>query len=47
MNVVGLYGAIGWNVVISDNPKLLKQSKTSNARGLSGNFGNGFGVVFF
>ena len=26
MNVIGLYGAIGWNVLISDNPKLLQQS---------------------
>ena len=25
MNVIGLYGAIGWNVLISDNPKLLSQ----------------------
>ena len=29
MNVIGLYGAIGWNVVLSDNPKLLKQSEDS------------------
>ena len=21
MNIIGLYGAIGWNVLISDNPK--------------------------
>ena len=35
MNVVGLYGAIGWNVVISDNPKLLKQSEESWTHGAS------------
>ena len=32
MNVVGLYGAIGWNVVISDNPKL---ARTPISAGLS------------
>jgi len=35
MNVVGLYGAIGWNVLISDNPKLLKQSEESWTHGAS------------
>ena len=35
MNVVGLYGAIGWNVVISDNPKLMKQSEDSWTHGAS------------
>ena len=35
MNVVGLYGAIGWNVLISDNPKLLKQSEDSWTHGAS------------
>jgi len=35
MNVVGLYGAIGWNVVLSDNPKLLKQSEESWTHGSS------------
>ena len=35
MNVVGLYGAIGWNVIISDNPKLLKQSEDSWTHGAS------------
>ena len=35
MNVVGLYGAIGWNVVLSDNPKLLKQSEDSWTHGAS------------
>ncbi len=35
MNVIGLYGAIGWNVVISDNPKLLKQSEDSWTHGAS------------
>ena len=33
MNVIGLYGAIGWNVLISDNPKLLKQSEESWTHG--------------
>ena len=35
MNVIGLYGAIGWNVLISDNPKLLKQSEDSWTHGAS------------
>ena len=35
MNVVGLYGAIGWNVLLSDNPKLLKQSEDSWTHGAS------------
>jgi len=35
MNVIGLYGAIGWNVLISDNPKLLKQSEESWTHGAS------------
>ena len=35
MNVIGLYGAIGWNVVLSDNPKLLKQSEDSWTHGSS------------
>ena len=35
MNVIGLYGAIGWNVVLSDNPKLLKQSEESWTHGAS------------
>ena len=35
MNVVGLYGAIGWNVLISDNPKLMKQSEDSWTHGAS------------
>ena len=35
MNVIGLYGAIGWNVLISDNPKLLKQSEESWTHGVS------------
>ena len=35
MNVIGLYGAIGWNVLISDNPKLLKQSEESWTHGSS------------
>ena len=35
MNVIGLYGAIGWNVLISDNPKLLKQSEDSWNHGSS------------
>ena len=35
MNVIGLYGAIGWNVVLSDNPKLLKQSEDSWTHGAS------------
>ena len=31
MNVIGLYGAIGWNVLISDNPQLMQQmSETWN-----------------
>ena len=35
MNVIGLYGAIGWNVLLSDNPKLLKQSEESWTHGAS------------
>ena len=35
MNVVGLYGAIGWNVLISDNPKLMDQSADSWSHGSS------------
>ena len=35
MNVIGLYGAIGWNVLISDNPKLRKQSEESWTHGSS------------
>ena len=35
MNVVGLYGAIGWNVLISDNPKLMDQSVDSWSHGSS------------
>ena len=35
MNVIGLYGAIGWNVVLSDNPKLLKHSEDSWTHGAS------------
>ena len=35
MNVIGLYGAIGWNVLISDNRKLLKQSEESWTHGAS------------
>jgi carbamoyltransferase len=35
MNVIGLYGAIGWNVLISDNPKLSNQMNESWAHGAS------------
>ena len=35
MNVIGLYGAIGWNVLISDNPKLRQQSEDSWTHGAS------------
>ena len=35
MNVIGLYGAIGWNVLISDNPKLRQQSEESWTHGAS------------
>jgi carbamoyltransferase len=35
MNVIGLYGAIGWNVLISDNPKLRKQADESWTHGAS------------
>jgi carbamoyltransferase len=35
MNVIGLYGAIGWNVLISDNPKLREQMNDSWTHGAS------------
>ncbi len=35
MNVIGLYGAIGWNVLISDNPKLSNQMNESWTHGAS------------
>ena len=35
MNVIGLYGAIGWNVLISDNPKLRQQAEESWTHGAS------------
>ena len=35
MNVIGLYGAIGWNVLISDNPKLRQQMNDSWTHGAS------------
>ena len=35
MNVIGLYGAIGWNVLISDNPKLSNQMNESWIHGAS------------
>lgn len=35
MNVIGLYGAIGWNVLISDNPKLNNQMNESWTHGAS------------
>jgi len=35
MNVIGLYGAIGWNVLISDNPKLKEQANDSWTHGSS------------
>ena len=35
MNVIGLYGAIGWNVLISDNPKLRRQAEESWTHGAS------------
>ena len=35
MNVIGLYGAIGWNVLISDNPKLREQMDDSWTHGAS------------
>ena len=35
MNVVGLYGAIGWNVVLSNDPKLEKQVNDSWTHGAS------------
>jgi carbamoyltransferase len=35
MNVIGLYGAIGWNVLISDNPKLRNQMNESWTHGAS------------
>ena len=35
MNVIGLYGAIGWNVLISDNPKLRDQANDSWTHGSS------------
>ena len=33
MNIIGLYGAIGWNVLISDNPKLKKEAEDSWTHG--------------
>jgi carbamoyltransferase len=35
MNVIGLYGAIGWNVLISDNPSLREQTNESWTHGAS------------
>ena len=35
MNVIGLYGAIGWNVLLSDNPKLRNQMNESWTHGAS------------
>ena len=35
MNVIGLYGAIGWNVLLSDNPKLRNQMNDSWTHGAS------------
>ena len=35
MNVVGLYGAIGWNVVLSNHPKLEKEVNDSWTHGAS------------
>ena len=35
MNVIGLYGAIGWNVLISDNPRLREQMNESWTHGAS------------
>ena len=35
MNVIGLYGAIGWNVLISDNSKLRQQANDSWTHGSS------------
>ena len=46
MNVIGLYGAIGWNVVISDNPRLRNQMNDSWTHGASVSlFSNGNHVV--
>jgi carbamoyltransferase len=39
MNVIGLYGAIGWNVIISDNPQLMQQ--------MSGTWNHGSSVTLF
>jgi len=35
MNVIGLYGAIGWNVLISNNPSLREQMNESWTHGAS------------
>ena len=35
MNIIGLYGAIGWNVLISDNPQLKQQCEESWTHGSS------------
>ena len=35
MNVIGLYGAIGWNVLLSDNPKLRNRMNDSWTHGAS------------